>query len=167
MAYLQESDYTLRISQDHLDEILAQAANTSGLTTATIRSNAENWAIARVTQILAPKYQIASEFARNFTDTARNFLIMGYVIDLALYTLHRTVNPRDVPAIREMAYREAIMDLKDSLMGVSPLYSIPLVASSVSADFVNSGAKFVSEPFKDGRSFDPTNPSQSPIPWQF
>lgn len=162
MAYLQESDYTLRISIDHLEEILTQAANTSGLTNNQVRANAENWGIAMITQYLAPKWQIGVEFTKTAPDASRNFIIIGYLIDLAVYTIHRSVNPRDIPENVDKLYQDAMSAMPKIRSGELPLYGVSPVSNSVSQSFVSSGAKFVSQEFKEARGYDDVN--DSPIP---
>lgn len=162
MAYLQESDYTLRISVDHLEEILTQAANTSGLSNAQVRTNAETWGIAIITQYCAPKWQIVAEFTKAAPDPSRNYVILGYLIDLAVYTIHRTVNPRDIPENVEKLYQDVMIALPKIRSGELPLYGVAAVSTSVSQAFISSGAKFVSQEFKEARGYDDQN--DSPIP---
>jgi hypothetical protein len=154
MAYLQKTDYTLIISLDNLDEILTQAEFSSGLTTPKILENAQLWAQAKVTQILAPKYQIATELAKDFTDTTRLYLVINWVIELAVWKLHMTVNPRDIPETRQIAYDMAISEMQMSLKGESPIYGLSTVSTSVASAFVSSGVKFVSNEFKDAGQYD-------------
>jgi hypothetical protein len=162
MPYLQASDYTLIISQDNLDEILTQAAFTSGLSNAVILSNAQSWAQERVKQILAPKYQIATEFSKNAPDATRLWIVMNWVITLSVWKLHMTVAPRDIPETRQAEYDMAMSEMKESLRGESPVYGLPIVSGSVSSAFVSSGAKFVSNEFKDANQWDAVR--DSPIP---
>lgn len=146
MAYLAKSDYSLRIAIDHLDEILAQAAQSSGLTADQVLANAEALATAQITAYLKSKYKIAAEFG--VTGAGRGFLIVKWMIDLALYSIHLTVNPRDVPEIREKMYLEAVDELKgarDAMLDpnisqVDPFYSRIVIAS---------GPKFNSKEFDE------------------
>lgn len=112
MAYLKKSDYSLRISIVHLDEILTQAALTSGLTADQVRENAENLAYAEIKAWLSAKYKITEELGLDSASTDRNPLVIKWAIDCALYTIHFTVNPRDVPEIREKAYKMAKEELE-------------------------------------------------------
>ncbi len=152
MAYLQKSDYSLRISINHLDEILEQAAADSGLTAAQLLTNSENLAYAEVRAYLISKYKIAEELGLSYTDT-RSFLVMKYVIDIALFTLHFTVNPRDIPETREKNYKASIEELKAArdanivleLPQVDPFYTRHLIGSNVN--------KFVSHEFTDPTLF--------------
>ena len=149
MAYIKKDDYTLRISLDHLDEILEQAAATSGLSEDQIRQNAEALAIAEVRAYLVSKYKITEELSIDSSSSARNMLILSWVLDIALFSLHFTVNPRDIPEIREKNYKRTIEQLKaarDSnivleIGQVDPFYSRHLIGSNVN--------KFVSQEFTD------------------
>lgn len=149
MAYLKKDDYTLRISLDVLDEILTQAAATSGLTNDQVLAQAEALAIAEVRAYLVSKYKIGPEFSIDSGSTARNMLILCWVIDITLFSLHFTVNPRDIPEIREKNYKRTIEALKaarDSniileIPQVDPFYTRHLLGSNPN--------KFVSHEFTD------------------
>lgn len=156
MAYLKKSDYTLRIAIDHLDEILEQAANTSGLTSDQVRINAENLAYAEVRSYLISKYRIADELALDAIAQAnsRQYLVMRWCIDIALFTIHFTMNPRDIPEIREKAYKATKEELKaarDSTIileigQVDPFYTRHLIGSN--------SPRFVSHEFTDPSLYD-------------
>ena len=111
MAYLAKSDYTLQIAAAHLDSILSQAAASSGLTADQVLANAENLAYAEVKAYLSTKYVIDTELALSSPGT-RAFMVMKWIIAIALRNLHFTVNPRDIPEIREKAYKEAKEELE-------------------------------------------------------
>lgn len=153
MAYLALNDYTLRISLENLNEILAQAAQDSGLTVDNVRSNAESWAQALVKSYLASKYNIAAEFALS-SPTPRNFIIMQLVIDLSLCTIHKTINPRDVPEHIAKACEDAMEFLEKVRDGemiidlpappVNPTDPINLQSS-----YIGSQLKFISKPYQD------------------
>lgn len=152
MAYLALSDYTLRISLENLNEILAQAAQDSGLTTDNVRSNAESWAMALVKSYLG-NYNIGAEFAIG-EPAPRNFLIMQVVIDLALCTIHKTINPRDVPEHIAKACEEAMIFLEKVRSGELPI-DIPLPPvnpddpTNLQNSYIGSQVKFISKPFQD------------------
>jgi len=161
MAYLQESDYTLRIDQVTLEEILTQASSTSGLSNTQVRQNAETWAQAVIISFLTSKYQIAVEFAKTAPDATRSYLIMSCMLDLAIWTLHKTVNPRDIPELREKCYQDAMAWLDDARAVRFVLPGIGLISGYFNMQ-VGSGAKFVSDPFKEARTYDTV--LNSPIP---
>lgn len=153
MAYIKKDDYTLRISLDHLDEILEQAGNTSGLTADQIRQNAEALAIAETRSYLVSKYKIAGELNIDSSSSARNMLVVSWILDIALFSLHFTVNPRDIPEIREKNYKRCLEQLKaarDSniileIAQVDPFYTRHLMGSDIN--------KFVSNEFTDPTLF--------------
>lgn len=161
MAYLKKADYTLRIGVAHLDEILEQAAETSGLTPTNILNNAESWAIATVKSFLSSQYDTDSEFNKDAEspEANRNFLIMQVTIDLVLCTLHKTINPRDLPEHIEKACTEAVEWLKavrDKIITVElPEKELP-TENEVRYDrsFIHSQPKFISKPFDDLSLFD-------------
>ncbi len=153
MAYLAKSDYTLSIAVDHLDEILEQAAFTSGLTADNVRANAEAWAKALIKSYLVSKYNIVGEFAKNSPDTSRNVLVMQVMIDLALCQIHKTVNPRDIPELREKACESSMQWLKDARDGtvVVDLPTAPTTGGDVPYNRTHLGSqrKFISKPYSD------------------
>ena len=152
MAYLAKDDYTLSISLVNLDEITAQAADTSGLSQASVLANAESWARAFVKSYLVNKYNIAAEFGLSSPDPSRNILVMGYVIDLALCQLHKTINPRDIPELRYQACEAAVQWLKDARDG-TVIVDLPLQPVTPGAGYPNTFAesqvKFISKPYSD------------------
>lgn len=146
MAYLKKSDYSLRISIVHLDEILTQAAATSGLTVDQVRDNAENLAYAEIKAWLSAKYKITEELGLDSASTDRNPLIMKWAIDISLYTIHFTVNPRDIPEIREKAYKAA----KEELEAARDATILPGLAqkdSFYTRHLLGSQEKFTSKEF--------------------
>ena len=155
MAYLQKSDYTLRIAITHLDEILEQTAEGSGLTSDQVLANAELLAEAEIRSYLISKYKINEEFG--LTGTARNMLIVCWYIDIVLYTLHFGINPRDIPEHREKNYKNTIEALKAArdanivpgLDNKDPFYTRHLIGSNTN--------KFISHEFTDPNLFDTCN----------
>ena len=157
MAYLAKDDYSLRIGVSHLDEILAQAVEGTGLTADNIRTNAEQWAKALVRSYLTTRYNIAGEYAIESPSADRNFQIMQIIIDLSLCTIHKTINPRDVPEHISKACEDAIKWLESARDG-----SIVIgVSGHVVGDeynparsFIGSQVKFISKPYSDASIFD-------------
>lgn len=168
MAYLATDDYTLRIGVSHLTEILQQAIEQTGLTVDQVRANAESWARAMITGYLISQYDIAGEFAIA-APAVRNFQIMQAVIDLALYTLHKTINPRDVPDHIEKAYGNTMQWLGDArdkkiVVALNPPLDKALQAGATKdvhfpQTFLDSQQKFVSKPYQDKRLFDTELPN--------
>lgn len=153
MAYLSIDDYTLSISLDNLNEILDQAAATSGKTSDQVRQFAESYARAFVTSKLKSKYNIAGEYARDSSDPNRDMLILNVTIDLALCTLHKTINPRDIPELRQRACEAAVSFLDEVRKG-DALINVPLVDNPEVRSFNGSQVKFISRPYEDASLFD-------------
>lgn len=90
-----------------LDEILEQAVETSGKTEDECLNEATDSAIAEVRGYLNRKsnlYDIAAEFEKESDATDRNLNVIRAVIHIALYNLHFTINPHDIPEMRQKAY---------------------------------------------------------------
>lgn len=162
MAYLSQDDYSLRISVDNLVEILTQAIIGTSLTTAQARANAEGFAQATVTGYLIQQYDIAHEFGLT---TGRNFQVMAAVIDIAIYTLHLTINPRDIPEHIDNQYRASLhwlVEARDAkiIVALNPPADKTLTDPFATKDmhfpstFLDSQMKFVSKPYSDSRLFD-------------
>ena len=150
MAYLSDDDYTLAIGLVNLNEILTQAADTSGKTPAQVRAFAESYAQAYISSFLKAKYLIAQEYARDSADTQRDMLIVAVTIDLTLCTLHKTINPRDIPELRQKACEAAVLWLKDVQNG-DALIEVPRLPADQEqvSTFLNSQQKFISKPYTD------------------
>lgn len=164
MAYLTEADYTLFITKEDLDMILTQAAGASGKTNDQVRQFAESYAMAYVSSMLRSKYNIAGEYAVDASSGSRDMLIVGCTIDLTLCVLHKTINPRDIPELRQKACDDAKAWLRDVRNG-DALISVPVNADPNSQVMtqINSQVKFISKPYQDGalaqaeRNFLPPN----------
>lgn len=159
MAYLEKDDYTVHIALIHLDEILEQAAEMSGLAPDAVLTNSEEFAKAEVRSYLASTYDMDAEFSKLAPALDRERLVMLCVIDISIYHIHHTINPRDIPEIREKNYLKCIDDLKafrDGLLLLSP--NIPRLDES-SPDLapritICSSRKFISKPFSDPLIFE-------------
>jgi hypothetical protein len=153
MAYLDTADYSLRISVDHLiTDILPEAAEKSGLSLDQVRANAENYAKAFVKSYLVGRYNIDAEYSN--TGLGRNYLIIKAVVDMALCTLHKTINPRDVPEhianacteteewLEEVRDGKIIVDLPAKPTGTGDVIGMQNT-------FLGSQKKFISKPYTD------------------
>lgn len=149
MAYLQKSDYVLSTSITHLDEILDQAADTSGLSSDDVRTKHESLAQAKIQVYLSQKYNIASEFAKDSSATDRDPIILSLSVDLALCSLHNTINPRDIPEHIENNCKAAMSLLNDIRAGKSGLTNVPVLANQMYVTRLESQQKFVSKEFVD------------------
>lgn len=177
MAYIVHDDYAFRIGITNLDEILTQAAaGTSGPLSATqVRQTAEQWAQATIKGYLVSQYDIVTEFAKVNTDSTRNLQVVIAIIDIVLYTIHKTVNPRDVPQHIEDSYKATLHWLveardKHIVVDLLPPADETLTDPNATKDmhfpetFLNSQVKFVSKPYSDARLFDTELGNQNVIP---
>jgi hypothetical protein len=156
MAYLTEDDYTLAIGLENLREILAQAADLSGKSEDQIRAFAESYARSYVTSKLKSKYQIGNEYAKDgSSSTSRDMLIVAVTIDLTLCTLHKTINPRDIPELRQKACDAAVIWLNEVRDGIT-LIDVPVISDGTAEKrtFLGSQIKFISKPFSDASLTD-------------
>lgn len=162
MAYLVKDDYTLRISIDHLDRILIQAANTAAITPDAIREESELTAQAEVNAYLSKYYQSENEFLIDggVNPDDRNKLVKKCVIDISLFNIFHTVNPRDVPENREKNYNDCIDMLKVYRDGELD-FGLPIVEDpsnpgepDVQRIMIDSDVRFVSKPFSDKNVFE-------------
>lgn len=154
MAYLAKDDYTISTSIDHLDQILTQAANNSGLTVDQIRVNSEDTAEAEINAYLSANYDTATEFALDSPDATRNKLIMRCMVNLSLYNIFHSVSPRDIPEMRKRLYDDCIAMLKayrdgNLDFGLDPKDEDDDGEADVSRIMFESNAKFTSKPFSD------------------
>lgn len=156
MAYLVKDSYTISISIDHVDQILTQAANSSGLTVDQIRVNSEDTAEAEINAYLSANYDTVTEFAIDgSTDPEdRNKLILRCMVNLSLFNLFHTISPRDIPEMRQKLYDDCIEMLKAYRDGELDFGLDRVDADSdgepdVQRTMISSGAKFNSRPFRD------------------
>jgi len=161
MAYLKKDDYTLRIIQDNLNQILTQAAENSGFSEDEIRLDAELTAQAEIGGYLSGRYKIEDEFAKDATAPAdiRNKTILKCALDISLFNLYVIINPRDVPEIREKNYDrclEMLAAYRDSTLIIYPIYPTdggievrPEDEGGDSRFIITSHTKFISRPFND------------------
>jgi hypothetical protein len=157
MAYLAKDDYTISISVENLDEIIAQGIISTSLTADQFRNKAENWAMAYVKSFLGAQYNIIAEYALDSASADRDPVILQITIDLALCRMHKTINPRDVPehiAIGCEGAQKWLEDARDGTVGVG----IPVLPGEtpLQSTFLDSQIKFISKPYQDESLFDPT-----------
>ncbi len=152
MAYLVKDDYTRLIAVTHLDEILAQAAESSGFSTATCLTNAMNMAMAEVKAYLNKLFEMDTEFALT---TGRNENVMRAVIHIALFNLHFTINPHDVPEMRRKAYealtgpKGELAAVRDGMLDWGLTAKAETVTEGMGRTEIGSARKFISKPFND------------------
>lgn len=152
MAYLVKADYSRLIAVTLLDEILAQASESSGLSTTVCLTNSMNMAIAEVKAYLNKLFDMTTEFAKT---SGQNENVMRAVIHISLYNLHFTINPHDIPEMRQKAY-EAMTGPKGELAAVRDGVLDWDLTPKAEEDTVGMGRteiysarKFISKPFND------------------
>jgi hypothetical protein len=156
MAYLVKDDYTISTSIDHLDQILAQAANNSGLTADQIRTNSEDTAQAEINAYLSKYYDTATEFAidGSIAPATRNKMILRCMVNLSLYNIFHTISPRDIPEMRQKLYDDCIEMLKGYRDGALD-FGLAVIDTDMDGEpdvertMLQSGKKFISKPFTD------------------
>lgn len=149
MAYLDKEDYTISCPILHLNEIMSEAAEASGKTEDVIRGEAEQLADAQIQSILSSKYDIAIELAKATPDATRARMIMKCMVDISLYHLHFTINPRNIPEIRMKAYDSCVDFIKNAQQGNVLIIGVDLTLLAISNTEIVSQSKFISKPFTD------------------
>ena len=156
MAYLVKDSYTISISIDHLDNILAQAAVSSGLTVDQIRTDSELTAQAEIDAYLAKYYDTVTEFAIDGATlpATRNKMILRCYVQLSLYNIFHTVSPRDIPEMRQKLYDDCIGMLKayrdgELDFGLDVIDADADGEADVQRIMITSHTKFISKPFTD------------------
>jgi hypothetical protein len=148
MAYLAKEDYTISTPILHLNEIMGEAAEASGKTEDVIRQEAETLADAEIQSLLSSKYEIATELLIDEPAT-RAAMIKKCMVDISLYHLHFTINPRNIPQLRVTAYEHCKDFLKAAQEGNVLVVGVPLVVDAISNTEIVSQSKFISKPFTD------------------
>lgn len=155
MPYLEKDDYTIAIAIDHLDDVLTAAIESSGKSADTVRADAEATAQAQITAFVSSRYDIDTEFAI-VAPNARSRMVIKCVVDIALYHLHMTINPRNIPAIRQLNFDGCMDYLAGVREGKMALPNVALLpdASRVDATTMLSQRKFISKAFTDRSILD-------------
>ena len=152
--YLDKDDYTISISIENLEDIIAQGIEASGVTELELLDNSELTAQAEVRSYLAPVYKIDDEFAIDH-DTApdvRNKLTLRCVVTCSLYNLHMTISPRDVPEKVMYAYEKCMEMLDGARKGELDFGLPPQEANGTDPAqwrTIGSNKKFISKEFLD------------------
>ena len=158
--YIDSVDYTISISVTNLDEIVAQGIESTSLTETELLDNSELTAQAEIRAYLNSVYQMDVEFANNYDDApeARNKLIVRCCVNMSLFNLHMTINPRDVPEKVEKAYERCLEMLDAARRGELDLGLLPNDDTTdptlVNWRTVGSNTKFTSKPFADTSNLD-------------
>ena len=154
VEYLDKDDYTISISIENLEDIIAQGIEASGVTEKELLDNSELTAQAEVRSYLNPVYKMDEEFAIDF-DTApdvRNKLTLRCVVNCSLYNLHMTISPRDVPEKVMYAY-EKCMEMLDGARKGELDFGLPPQETNGTDPTewrkIGSNHKFISKEFLD------------------
>lgn len=153
--YLDSVDYTISISIENLDEIIAQGIESTSLTETELLDNSELTAQAEIRAYLNAVYQIDTEFDKNHDDAPdiREKLTLRCCVNLSLYNLHMTINPRDVPEKVEKAYEKCLEMLDAIRRGELDIELIPndddTDPTATNWRTIGSNLKFTSKPFAD------------------
>jgi hypothetical protein len=76
-------------------------------------------------------------------------MVLSIYIDLAICSLHKTINPRDIPELRDIACKQALQTLKDIRDGILSLNVATFASDPVYVTELGSQTKFISKPFSD------------------
>jgi phage gp36-like protein len=122
MFFLLQSDFDVAIKAENLDKILVnKPINLDAVVMA---------AVEEVQSYLRSKFDVADIF--NAEGDARNQQIIMYTTDIALYHLHTSIAPRQIPEMRYERYNQAIEWLKGCSKGtiVPNLPQLPTESSN-------------------------------------
>lgn len=121
MPFLIFEDYKTLIKDDVLQAVMDNDK--------TIVLEVEQMAQAEMESYLNQRYDVAHIF--NKTGTARQPLILMYMIDIVLYHIHARINPKFIPDIRKDRYDIAISWLNKVARGdINP--DLPKIENSES-----------------------------------
>ncbi|WP_434575516.1 phage protein Gp36 family protein [Riemerella anatipestifer] len=98
MSYLTEQDYKPQIRNWILNVV---TQNDPGA-----REQAELAAQVEMESYLRSRYKVREIF--NKQGTERNYLLVMYLVDMAIYHLHSNISPDNIPEIRYVRYKSAI-----------------------------------------------------------
>lgn len=109
--YIKRTDYYSRITEDKLTLLVAGSAS--------ILTDADNFACGIIKGYLGKKYKIADEFAK--TGTERNFQVLNWAIDIALYIIYQRTSDTEVPEKVIKNRDDATTELVDISVGKAQL----------------------------------------------
>lgn len=98
MGFITQDDYNALIK----DAVLAQVMDNDRA----VVNDAELFAQQELESYLNQRFDVASIFSQ--TGTARNSLLVMYMMDCVLYHIHARINPSRMPEIRVTRYEKAI-----------------------------------------------------------
>lgn len=98
MSFLTEQDYKPQIRNWILNVVTQNDPMA--------RQKAELAAQVEMESYLRSRYKVEEIF--NKQDTDRNYLLVLYLVDMAIYHLHSNISPENIPEIRYVRYKSAI-----------------------------------------------------------
>lgn len=153
MAYLDKQDYTISSSIEDLNRYLTAAAQDSTKTQDEIRLEAELTAQAVIQSYTKSVYDIATEFAKVAPDATRARLVIKCNVDISIFYICQTINPRNVPSRVMEAYERCIENLEAVRRGELALIGVPEYPEDDETKIVHtvitSQRKFISKPHQD------------------
>lgn len=151
MAYFDKTDCTRVISVKELDDILEQAASESPTKTASdVFDDLVRMGEAKVRMYLGNVYDVTAEFAK--AGNNRDEAMLTCAIIIGVYFAHFTLDPEDVPVMRENAYKECIKELEAGRDGKLKFSAAKLAAGNANrVRRITGGSheKFISKHFLD------------------
>ncbi len=109
MAFILKTDYGTAIQDNVLDAIVESDDD--------LIVTANKAAVELMKGYLNNRYDVVAIFSE--TGDARHPVVLMYGIDIALYDLHRRINPRKIPAFRSERYKiakEWLMDISEGII---------------------------------------------------
>ncbi|MDP3679764.1 MAG: DUF1320 family protein [Flavobacterium sp.] len=107
---------------DYKKQIREWIKNVINYNDATVQEDCELAAQAEMETYLNARYDIAAIFNTAQEASARNRLIVLYLVDITLYHMFSNISPDMIPVLRETRYKAAITWCKDVAKGtLSPI----------------------------------------------
>ncbi len=114
--YIVKIDYKSRISKELLNLILTRiVADAEGEDEAAILTDTSKTAVDMITGYACKLYDITPEFSK--TGTARNYQILNWAINIALYLIYQRIEDYDVPAKVVKNWDDTTEDLQKLSVG--------------------------------------------------
>ena len=123
MSFILKEDYGGVIKEDYLDDITQMDD--------IILEQVQARAISLMKSYLTNRFDVEAIFSKTGTD--RNGVVLMYAMDITLYLLHKSTNPRKVPKNRHESYQEAMAWLEGvNELKINP--DLPIVTNSEGED---------------------------------
>lgn len=155
MPYVELSDYSRIISKDDLVDLMEEAADGyASKSPANALDEAGKMAEGKMITILSGRYDTATEFAKLSTDVpdVRDITILVCYLHFAVYFLHFSINPRDIPKLRVKNFNECMKTIEKARDGEITL-TLTINTTDQGRSSIDGTRKFVSKPFTDPNLF--------------